>query len=102
MQAMQHAAARGDLEMIQWLLHFQPGGLVTRAVEQAARNGQLHVLTWLKEHHDHVFWGANELQYAIEGNHVEVARWLQENTRPPTKLRAMNSAAANGNLELVQ
>ncbi|KUG02323.1 hypothetical protein AM587_10007422 [Phytophthora nicotianae] len=100
--AMQHAAARGDLEMIQWLLNFQPGGLVTRAVEQAARNGQLQVLRWLKEHHDHVFWGANELRYAVEGDHAEVARWLHENTRPPTKLRAMNLAAANGNLELVQ
>eukprot|EP00644_Phytophthora_capsici_P006565 jgi/Phyca11/535447/estExt2_fgenesh1_pg.C_PHYCAscaffold_360034 len=100
--AMQHAAARGDLEMIQWLLNFQPGGLVTKAVEQAARNGQLQVLQWLKEHHDHVFWGANELRYAVEGNHVEVARWLQEQTRPPSKLRAMNLAAANGNLELVQ
>ncbi|KAG6624025.1 uncharacterized protein IUM83_02135 [Phytophthora cinnamomi] len=100
--AMQHAAARGDLGMIRWLLAFQPGGLVTRAVEQAARNGQLEVLRWLKQHHDHVFWGANELRYAVEGNHAEVARWLQENTRPPTKLRAMNLAAANGNLELVQ
>ncbi|KAF1787243.1 Ankyrin repeat-containing domain [Phytophthora cactorum] len=100
--AMQHAAARGDLEMIQWLLTFQPGGLVTRAVEQAAKNGQLQVITWLKEHHDHVFWGANELRYAIEGDHADVARWLQENTRPPSKLRAMNLAAANGNLELVQ
>ncbi|KAG7387108.1 hypothetical protein PHYBOEH_008366 [Phytophthora boehmeriae] len=100
--AMQHAAARGDLEMVRWLLTFQPGGLVTRAVEQAARNGQLQVLRWLKQHHDQVFWGANELRYAVEGNHGHVARWLQENTRPPTKLKAMNLAAANGNLELVQ
>ncbi|KAE8898523.1 hypothetical protein PF006_g27383 [Phytophthora fragariae] len=100
--AMQHAAARGDLEMIRWLLAFQPGGLVTRAVEHAARNGQLEVLRWLKQNHDHVFWGANELRYAVEGNHAELARWLQDNTRPPTKLRAMNLAAANGNLELVQ
>ncbi|RLN55357.1 hypothetical protein BBP00_00008528 [Phytophthora kernoviae] len=100
--AMQHAAARGDLEMVRWLLNFQPGGLVTKAVEQAARNGQLEVLRWLKQHHDQVFWGANELRYAIDGNHGVVARWLQENTRPPTKLKAMDFAAANGNLELVQ
>ncbi|KAG7379294.1 hypothetical protein PHYPSEUDO_008748 [Phytophthora pseudosyringae] len=100
--AMQHAAARGDVEMIRWLLTFQPGGLVTSAVEQAARNGHVRVLAWLKQHHDHVFWGANELRYAVEGNHAQAARWLQENTRPPSKLRAMNLAAANGNLELVQ
>ncbi|KAL4117293.1 hypothetical protein PRIC2_011285 [Phytophthora ramorum] len=100
--AMQHAAARGDVAMMQWLLTFQPGGLVTRAVEQAARNGQLQVLRWLKDNHDHVFWGANELRYAVEGNHLDVVRWLQEHTRPPTKLRAMNLAAANGNLELIQ
>ncbi|RLN72003.1 hypothetical protein BBJ28_00007407 [Nothophytophthora sp. Chile5] len=100
--AMAHAAARGDLEMVRWLVSFQPGGLVTRAVEEAARYGRLQVLVWLHEHHDHVFWGANELRFAVGGNHFEVARWLQENTKPPSRLKAMNLAAARGNLELVQ
>ncbi|KAF4316167.1 hypothetical protein BBO99_00008339 [Phytophthora kernoviae] len=112
--AMQHAAARGDLEMVRWLLNFQPGGLVTKAVEQAARNGQLEVLRWLKQHHDQVFWGANELRHSLckyqgvpvedaaAAGHLKIVKWLHKSGVGIATPRAIDNAAAHGHLEVVK
>ncbi|KAL4166182.1 hypothetical protein KRP22_013447 [Phytophthora ramorum] len=44
---MAHAAARGDVDVLQWLVRQFPGCYVTLAVEEAAGNGHLKVLQWL-------------------------------------------------------
>lgn len=60
-KAMARAAATGRLDMVQLLTSRFPGCFVTVAVQKAAEKGHLEILQWLHEHHDNVKWGADEL-----------------------------------------
>ncbi|KAL3656484.1 hypothetical protein V7S43_018631 [Phytophthora oleae] len=103
------SAARGDLRALKWLVDLFPHCRVTIAVEEAAINGQLHVLEWLLEKSRRqeltVFWGARELFFAGKHGHLHVAQWLHEHTAPPPThmfFVTLEEAARNGELELVR
>jgi len=96
------AAVRGDITVLRWLLRYLPGGLVTKAVEQAARHGRLDVLKWLFDNHDNVFWGAHEMEAAAEHDHVQAIRWLEQHAPVSRKTKLLDLAAKNGDLALVK
>ncbi|RLN87692.1 hypothetical protein BBJ28_00020197, partial [Nothophytophthora sp. Chile5] len=58
-----YAAAKGDLETLQWLLEsYLPDEFLTKAVAEAASGGHLHVLEWLwANHRSRGYWGATEM-----------------------------------------
>jgi len=78
-KVMAMAAKAGRLDMIQFLTARFPGCYVTFAVDEAARNGHLEILQWLRHHHDNVKWGAEELPIAMRCNQFEVAQWIFNN-----------------------
>ncbi|GMF14848.1 unnamed protein product [Phytophthora lilii] len=96
------AAIRGDYAVLRWLLRSLPGGLVTKAVEEAARHGRLDVLQWFFDNHDNVFWGAREMEAAAEHDHVQTIRWLEQHAPVTRKVKLLDLAAKNGNLALVK
>lgn len=105
--ALVHAARRGDLAAVQWLMEeYLPTGRVRHAIESAARHGQLHILQWLREcHSQRVVWRRKELLLAVRGDHFETAKWLF--THVPPELSGwdaacmVNCALGNGNLALL-
>ncbi|KAG6623788.1 uncharacterized protein IUM83_02139 [Phytophthora cinnamomi] len=106
---MARAAARGDTGVMQWLAREFPGCYVTRAVEEAARSGQLAALQWLHIRDAGgglaVCWGAKELFYAGQNGHLHVVEWLQAHTHPtPTHMFfvTLEEAAKNGDLAMVK
>jgi hypothetical protein len=102
-----HAARRGELSAVQWLMdEYLPTGRVRHAVESAARHGHLHILQWLREHHDdRVIWRRKDLLLAVKGDHFETAKWLFKHV--PSELsdrdvvRMVGCALDNENLALL-
>ncbi|RLN25915.1 hypothetical protein BBJ28_00025605 [Nothophytophthora sp. Chile5] len=80
-RGVEEAAALGHLPIVRWLVRRFPTGFVTdSAVNSAAKNGHLAVLEWLFGNHDHVYWGGDEMYYAVANNHLDVAKFLNEHT----------------------
>ncbi|GMF46784.1 unnamed protein product [Phytophthora fragariaefolia] len=100
------AAARGDLDALQWLVEsYLPHEFLTKAVAAAAANGHLHVLEWLFEtHHDRGYWGNTEMCGALANSHVLVVEWLRAHAVPRAECRTevMDAAAGVGNLDIVK
>ncbi|EGZ05591.1 hypothetical protein PHYSODRAFT_452119, partial [Phytophthora sojae] len=91
-KAMKVAAERGDLALVSWLFAHLSGCVVpVEVVEVAAKNGHLGVLQFLLGHDAGRFeqekgdgivvhWGGRSMLHSIEQGHVEIARWLKENS----------------------
>ncbi|KAF4135599.1 Ankyrin repeats domain-containing protein [Phytophthora infestans] len=94
----------GYVEVVQWLIRRYPEGQVpSKAVAEAAKNGHLLVLQWLFTHHDHVYWGGDEMYCAVANNHLDVAKFLHEFTAPPPDdMFLIDEAARHGDLEMMQ
>ncbi|OWZ20145.1 hypothetical protein PHMEG_0005485 [Phytophthora megakarya] len=94
----------GHVEVVKWLIRRFPSGQVrSNAVAQAAKNGHLQVLQWLFNHHDHVFWGGDEMYFAVGNNRLQVAKFLHEYTTPPSDDRFLiDEAARHGDLDMMQ
>ncbi|EGZ08378.1 ankyrin repeat-containing protein [Phytophthora sojae] len=94
----------GHVEVVQWLdRRFPDGRVPSNAVATAAKNGHLTVLQWLFDHHDHVYWGGDEMYCAVAHNHLEVAKFLHERTAPPPDdMFLIDEAARHGDLEMMQ
>ncbi|ETO58834.1 hypothetical protein F444_22781, partial [Phytophthora nicotianae P1976] len=92
----------GYVEVVQWLVRRYPEGQVpSNAVAEAAKN--LLVLQWLFNHHDYVYWGGDEMYYAVANNHLDVAMFLHEHTAPPPDdMFLIDEAARHGDLEMMQ
>ncbi|RLN94167.1 hypothetical protein BBJ28_00020134 [Nothophytophthora sp. Chile5] len=88
------AAAKGDLETLQWLLEsYLPDEFLTKAVAEAASGGHLHVLEWLwANYRSRGYWGATKmgranfevnthqaLDLAAGKGQWDVAIWIVEN-----------------------
>ncbi|GMF57522.1 unnamed protein product [Phytophthora fragariaefolia] len=94
----------GHLEVVQWLVAKFPDGKVpSNAVATSAKNGHLAVLRWLFDHHDHVYWGGDEMYCAVAHNHLKVAKFLHAYTSPPSdEMFLIDEAAQHGDLEMMQ
>jgi len=80
-RGLEHAAARGDLGMVQWLvLNYLPGAQITYAAYAAIENGHVDVLSWLMRENraGYVVFDASLIEVAAKNGHIAVARWIQE------------------------
>ncbi|KDO23215.1 hypothetical protein SPRG_11147 [Saprolegnia parasitica CBS 223.65] len=95
------AASLGNLAAIQ-LLHASRLRCATeRTMMYAACNGHLHVLQWLHAHRTDGCSGDAVVLAAVRG-HTDVVSWLVDVYGLPPTNAALASAAATGNLPLVQ
>ncbi|RLN44122.1 hypothetical protein BBJ28_00022963 [Nothophytophthora sp. Chile5] len=101
-----YAAAKGDLETLQWLLEsYLPDEFLTKAVAEAASGGRLDVLEWLwANHRSRGYWGATEMGRAVRNKHSVVVEWLQNHTVPRQEfaVKLMEDAARYGDLATLQ
>ena len=74
-----NAAARGDLDTLQWLWSIR-GFNETQLCREAAANGHLHVLVWLRA--QHCPWDAHVIKYATGGGHWNVVEWARTHGCP--------------------
>ena len=72
-QMQTHAAERGHVGVLQYLLS-KGCVMCRRAISDAARCGQLHVLRWAHEA-NHKMWGGLYGK-AVEGGHYDILNWL--------------------------
>lgn len=103
--AMTHAAAHGSVDVVRWLTKsYCPQGRVsTEVVATLAANGHLEALAWLFDNHDNVYWGGDEMHFAVVNNRLDVAKWLQVHTMPPTEdALLLDEAARHGDLEMMR
>jgi hypothetical protein len=98
------AVALGYVDVVQWLIRRCPTGHVpSQAVAEAAKNGHLEVLQWLFSNHDHVYWGGDEMYYAVANNRLEVAKFLHDHTAPPADdMYLIDEAARHGDLDMMK
>ncbi|EGZ24389.1 hypothetical protein PHYSODRAFT_487528 [Phytophthora sojae] len=111
--AVMEASANGHVQVLQWLQRqlesLLPGYAdydfySVKSVAAAAENGHLEAVKWLlqargavkcmKETHLH--------QAAARGGHLEVVRWLRTHLMEQVESRALDEAAANGFVEVVE
>ncbi|RLN02786.1 hypothetical protein BBJ28_00025376, partial [Nothophytophthora sp. Chile5] len=101
-----YAAAKGDLETLQWLLEsYLPDEFLTKAVAEAASAGRLHVLEWLwANYRSRGYWGSTELGGAVRNKHSAVVAWLRDHTVPrqESAFRLVNIAVCCGDLTTLQ
>ncbi|RLN82279.1 hypothetical protein BBJ28_00016825 [Nothophytophthora sp. Chile5] len=97
-----YAAAKGDLETLQWLLeNYQPDEFLTKAVDEAASGGRLDVLEWMwANYRSRGYWGSTEMRGAIRNEHSAVVAWLRDHTvpRPESAVNLVGDAVCCGDL----
>ncbi|RLN72245.1 hypothetical protein BBJ28_00022151 [Nothophytophthora sp. Chile5] len=100
------AAAKGDLETLQWLLEsYLPDEFLTKAVDEAASGGHLHVLQWLwSNYRSRGYWGSTELLGAVRNKRSEVMTWLRDHAmpRPESAVKLVEDAVYYGDLTTLQ
>ncbi|RLN85507.1 hypothetical protein BBJ28_00023614 [Nothophytophthora sp. Chile5] len=100
------AAAKGDLEALQWLLEsYLPGEFLTKAVAEAAAGGHLHVLEWLwANYRSRGYWRATEMGRAVQKKHSAVVAWLRDHTvpRPEFAVKLVKDVVCCGDLATLQ
>lgn len=97
--ACPHAAAGGHLEVLRWAFANSWPMSWPDTVSQAARRGQLHVLTWAQTVGSAP--GPSTCHLAAAGGHLDVLRWARERGCPwgPT---TCYFAAAAGHLHVLR
>ncbi|RHY60474.1 hypothetical protein DYB30_003024 [Aphanomyces astaci] len=101
--AMDVAAQYGHLEVVRFLHDHRTEGCSVWAMNGAAENGHLEVVTFLHTHRaeSSLEWA---LEYAAADGRLAVAMYLSEalGTDDECSTRAMDGAARNGHLAMVQ
>ncbi|KAE9020791.1 hypothetical protein PR003_g12234 [Phytophthora rubi] len=100
--AMDAAATNGHMDVVTWLYENCNEGCTSFAAFSAARNGHLDVLKWLYTHYpDTLEPGLYDRIGRAAGNgHLDVVRWLHENRLERGQNDAMYSATTNGHLDI--
>lgn len=102
MYAVDAAAGRGDLAMLEWLttrghrVQFTPD-----AIHNAARNGHLSTIEWLFANHS-VPLTRSATHHAVVGGHFDVVEWLFAHSPESFSERSMDEAAKHGHWDIVQ
>lgn len=99
--AMDGAAANGNLQMMQWLHENSVVGCSSAAMDSAADLGRLDILEWL-----HVKQLAEcttlAMDSAAANGHLQVLKWLHANQSDGHTTKAIKDAAAGGHLRVVK
>ena len=102
------AIEHGQMEATKWLHAYYYGRRLAgdkyydhakKPCEAAAKNGQLHILQWLRA--NDFPWNARTCEEAAKGGHLNVLQWLKDNDCP-WHAGTCEAAAASGHLEIVQ
>ncbi|OWY97630.1 hypothetical protein PHMEG_00031794 [Phytophthora megakarya] len=101
-QAIDLAARRGSLEMVQWLHEHYSRKLGSGTMHYAAENGHLEVVKWLHQNRSEGCRDATMARAALQGN-LEIVKWLHSNRNEHFNLDGvMDAIAANGYLDVLQ
>ncbi|RLN47122.1 hypothetical protein BBJ28_00016617 [Nothophytophthora sp. Chile5] len=99
--AMDRAAAKGHLDVVQWLLANGLNTCTTAAMDGAAAAGHLEMVQWL-----HTSMQAectpDAMDRAAVNGHLKIVQWLHTNRSEGCTTKAMNGAASSGHLEIVK
>ncbi|CAN0285764.1 unnamed protein product [Ascophyllum nodosum] len=96
-----HAAANGHLETVKWLHQNRREGCTIYALTDAAGYGHLEMVKWL-DRNRHEGCGREAMDDAAENGHLEIVRWLCRNRVEGCSREALEGAARNGHLEVVR
>ncbi|OQR99245.1 hypothetical protein THRCLA_06572, partial [Thraustotheca clavata] len=99
--AMDEAAARGDLALVQWFHTNRTEGCTTAAMDAAAALGRLDMVQWF---HTHRFEGCttDAMDLASQNGHFEVMQWLYDNRDEGCTAYAVNICAMTGRLDILK
>lgn len=87
--AITNAASAGNLELVMYLYKKYPENFSHRTVERAAAFGHTKLVMWLYEHCTVVSFNAQ--CKAIQGGHIDLAKWLLQNRPELDPTRAMET-----------
>lgn len=98
---MNLTAAKGHLDVIQWLHEHRTEGCTEEAVNGAAANGRIHIVRWLLENRSEGFSG-NGIHKAAVNCHADMLALLLS-TRPDFVFEQITAeiAAYNGYFQLL-
>ncbi|CAI5729508.1 unnamed protein product [Hyaloperonospora brassicae] len=100
--AMDFAAGNGHLAILTWLHDTQQlSSCSTRAMDDAAKNGYSAIVQWLHVHRSEGCT-TRAMDYAASNGHLSVVQWLHEHRPEGSTPRAMDLAAQNGHLHVLQ
>ncbi len=96
----QVAALKGYIYILEYLTTVIPIGTWGPTVcEQAAQNGHIETLLWLRFHH--VPWNVTTMSAAANGGHKDCLKWLRKN-RCPWDKSVCESASAHGHKDCLK
>lgn len=112
-KAMDKAAASGRLDMVKWLHANRSEGCTTGAMDRAAYNEHFHIVEWLHQNRSEGFTTSaidtlvrrcirKQVGSPDEKKRVEIIRFLLSHRSEGCSDHAMDIAAANGNLPMLQ
>lgn len=94
-----HAAARGNLNMIKYYYEHDIDRCTSRAVDWAASNNHFEVVKWLCE--EKAIVAKDAICYAAEHGYFEIVQWLHHKVKHKAK-RAIEAAVLSGSLTLIK
>ena len=99
--AMNSAAEFGYLDIVQWLHFNRSEGCSTSAMDSASRNGHLDVVQWF---HSNRSEGCTScaMDLAAQNGHLDVVKWLHLNRSEGCSADAMIFAAQRGHINVVK
>jgi ankyrin repeat protein len=100
-KAMDGAAAKGRLDIMQWLHDNRAEGCSTEAGMAAATNGHLDVVKWLTEHYPDAVLPVEAMTAAAKNGHASVVRFLRTSVAMTDAVPALEDAAVNGRVQVV-
>ncbi|EQC31031.1 hypothetical protein SDRG_11218 [Saprolegnia diclina VS20] len=99
-RAMDDAAANGHLHIVTYLQQRRTEGCTTQAMDAAAANGHLDVLTFLHEERTEGC-STDAMDRAAANGYLGIVTFLHEMRVEGCTTNAMDAAAANGHLDVV-
>lgn len=104
--AMDLAAKRGHLDIVEWLHNNRTEGCTTYAVDLAAMNGHTRVVKWLLDNRSE--GGVQAIDLAAKNGHLNMVVWLckykedKNDERLVISNDAIDFALLNGHIEVVK
>ncbi|KAF0718294.1 Aste57867_1777 [Aphanomyces stellatus] len=99
--AMNYAAARGHLGVVQYLHQHRAEVCTTNAIDRAASNGHMKVVQFLHQHRSEGCT-TNAMVDAANNGHLKIVQFLHEHRTEGCTIDAIDYTAFQGNLEVVQ
>ncbi|EFA81532.1 hypothetical protein PPL_05521 [Heterostelium album PN500] len=107
------AAGSGDLETLIWVVEHYKGNpnepnpkLWTKVARTAARNGHVHILKWINEHHrpdDHQLSTLYGIEFDLSTHeHCDTIDWIHKNWPAVNFDQNYDSFVSYGSLELIR